>query len=47
MTSLHTNVKYSVRRILAAAPTCAGEQFTMDMVFAQSASENGNESSTL
>ena len=36
-------------RILATAArlACAGEQFTMDMVFAQSTSENGNESSTL
>jgi hypothetical protein len=36
-------------RILATAArlACAGEQFTMDMVFAQSAAENGNEPSTL
>ncbi|MEP6672790.1 MAG: hypothetical protein ABJF10_26735 [Chthoniobacter sp.] len=31
----------------AARLACAGEQFTMDMVFTQSAAENGNESPTV
>jgi len=34
-------------RLLPEWFACASEQFTMDMVFAQSAAENGNEPSTV